>query len=211
MVWLLCLLNETIGLSATLLIVILRFLQGIAFGGETPTVMVSLYETAPVDKKGFYGSFYNPGALVGFLLGIILIICLNLTIGEQAIQRYGWRIMFAFSIIFIVILGYLRSKLVETSTVSNTNFTPVKITLKQDLFVILKIVLFISCGTAMYYNLLFHNSHYRTPSNLAVVFFDILSLNTNRIEAMILRLLHTISLMALVTTSRPCRTIECCG
>lgn len=148
---------ETIGLSATLLIVILRFLQGIAFGGETPTVMVSLYETAPVDKKGFYGSFYNPGALVGFLLGIILIICLNLTIGEQAIQRYGWRIMFAFSIIFIVILGYLRSKLVETSTVSNTNFTPVKITLKQDLFVILKIVLFISCGTAMYYNLLFHN------------------------------------------------------
>lgn len=55
------------------------------------------------------------------------------------------------------------------------------------------------------------SSHYRTPSNLEVVFFDILSLNTNRIEAMILRLLHTISLMALVTTSRPCRTIECCG
>ena len=44
-------------------------------------------------------------------------------------------------------------------------------------------------------------SHYRVPSNLAVVFFDILSLNTNRIEAMILRLLHTISLMAFVTTS----------
>ena len=57
----------------------------------------------------------------------------------------------------------------------------------------------------------YYVSHYRTPSNLAVVFFDILSLNTNRIEAMILRLLHTISLMAFVTTSRPCRTIECCG
>ena len=73
----------------SVLVVILRFLQGIAFGGETPTVVVSLYEMAPENRKGLYGSLNNPGALIGYLIGIIFVIVLTEIIGNDNMQSYG--------------------------------------------------------------------------------------------------------------------------
>ena len=59
--------------TATVAVVFFRFLQGIAFGGESPTVIVSLYEMAPNNRKGFYGSLNHPGALIGYVIGIIFV------------------------------------------------------------------------------------------------------------------------------------------
>ena len=148
---------ESIGISACFLVVTLRFLQGIAFGGETPTVITTLYEIAPANKKGFYGSFYNPGLLLGYLVGIILIIVLTSVLGDKNMQTFGWRLMFAFSLIFIAVLSYIRVKLTETSITEYKSRLPILTTLKYDLTNILKIFLYFSCCTVMFWNLLFHN------------------------------------------------------
>ena len=148
---------ESIGIAACFLVLVLRLLQGIAFGGESPTVIVTLYEMAPKNKKGLYGSFYNPGLLVGYLVGIVLMIVLNYVFGDKNMQTFGWRFMFGLSLIFIVVLSYIRLKLIETSATIHQSSLPILTTIKYDLPAILKVFLYVSCATVMFWNLLFHN------------------------------------------------------
>lgn len=148
---------DSIGFTATVAVVFFRFLQGIAFGGESPTVIVSLYEMAPNNRKGFYGSLNHPGALIGYVIGIIFVIWLTGAIGNKNMQDYGWRFLFAISLFFIAVLGYFRKKIIETSELKNVDSLPIKDTITKDWMAILKIVVYMSCGTVMFYTLLFHN------------------------------------------------------
>jgi MFS family permease len=148
---------ESIGVTATILVVFLRFLQGIAFGGESPTIIVSLYEMAPENRKSFYAAFYNPGNLFGYLIGIALVIALTEIIGSDKMQNYGWRFLFGISLIFIAILGYFRKRIIETSELKNVASIPFAETIKKDWLVVIKIVLYLLCTNAILYNLLFHN------------------------------------------------------
>lgn len=148
---------ESIGVTATILVVLLRFLQGIAFGGESPTIIASLYEMAPEDRKGLYGGLYNPGLLIGYLSGIVLVIILTKIIGNDGMESYGWRFLFAISLIFIALLGYFRQRIIETSRLTHTARLPFLDTIKKDWLAVVKIVLYLSCPTVMFYNLLFHN------------------------------------------------------
>ncbi|WP_440998284.1 MFS transporter [Cysteiniphilum litorale] len=148
---------ESIGILSCFLVLILRFLQGIAFGGESPTVIVTLYELAPENKKGLYGSFYNPGLLLGYFAGIILIILLTYILGDKHMQTFGWRFMFCLSLVFIAVLSYMRLNLIETSIKTHQSNFPILTTIKHDLPAILKIFLYVSCASVMFWNLLFHN------------------------------------------------------
>ncbi len=60
---------ETIGIAASLLIVILRMCQGIAVGGEFTGSIVFLAENAPQRRRGFFASFSMFGATTGTMLG----------------------------------------------------------------------------------------------------------------------------------------------
>jgi len=58
----------TIGVAAPLLLVTLRFLQGIGLGGEWGGAVLMASEHAPPDKRAFYSGFAQMGPPVGFLL-----------------------------------------------------------------------------------------------------------------------------------------------
>ena len=148
---------ENIGVIASFLVIFLRFLQGISYGGESPAIMVAMYEVAPKDKKGFYSSFCHPSGFVGYFIGIVLIIILTALLGQKNIQTFGWRLMFGLSLIFIVLLSYMRLRLIETSKTEYQPSFPLLMTLKHDLGSILKIFLYLSGSAVMLYNLLFHN------------------------------------------------------
>ena len=148
---------EAIGATATVLVVLCRFLQGIAFGGESSTVIVSLYELAPNGRKGLYGSLYDPGSSIGYLVAMIFIIILSDVVGEDIIYDYGWRFLFGISLIFIFILGYFRKQLIETSKIQYRSSLPFVSSIKNDWKAIVKIVLYLSGSTAMFYSLFFHN------------------------------------------------------
>ena len=57
----------TFGVMAPLLLVVLRFLQGIGFGGEWGGAVLMSAEHAPRGRRGFYASFPQLGPPVGFL------------------------------------------------------------------------------------------------------------------------------------------------
>ena len=61
--------HEQIGITAPILLVILRMLQGLSVGGEYTTSVVFLVENSPDGRRGFMASWSGWGAVAGILLG----------------------------------------------------------------------------------------------------------------------------------------------
>ena len=57
---------RTLGVSAVLLLCLLRFVQGVGLGGEWSGAVLVATENAPKEKRALYGSFPELGAPIGF-------------------------------------------------------------------------------------------------------------------------------------------------
>src|SRR5512147_1654841 len=82
----------SIGLAATVLLVLLRLLQGLALGGEYGGAATYIAEHVPDHKRGFYTSFIQTTATLGFFLSMGVIGATRLALGEDGFKTYGWRI-----------------------------------------------------------------------------------------------------------------------
>jgi len=113
---------QTIGIASTIIILLLRLLQGLAFSGELPTIMVMLYEIAPDNRKATYNSFWDVASNAGLVIGICVITILYGVLSIEQIYEWGWRICFGISIFFILTVGYIRINTIETKP-SNQNYS----------------------------------------------------------------------------------------
>src|SRR5918998_506770 len=82
----------TIGGAAPIILFILRFLQGLAVGGQWGGAVLLATEYAPAGKRGFYGSFAQVGVPIGLVLGNTSFLILSAVLGESAFASWGWRI-----------------------------------------------------------------------------------------------------------------------
>jgi MHS family proline/betaine transporter-like MFS transporter len=85
---------ETIGIAASVLIVVLRMCQGIAVGGEFTASIVFLAENAPPRRRGFFASFSMFGATTGTMLGSAVGGLLTTVMSPEALASWGWRAAF---------------------------------------------------------------------------------------------------------------------
>lgn len=106
--------HEQLGITATLLLILLRLLQGISVGGEWVGSVSFLVEIAPPGKKGLQGSWTLFGAIGGILLGSLVVTLMNNTLGNDAMLAWGWRIPFLAGILILIIGSWLRKGLVES-------------------------------------------------------------------------------------------------
>jgi len=104
----------TIGVAAPILLFVLRFLQGLAVGGQWGGAVLLATEYAPEDRRGFYGSFAQAGVPVGLLLGNTVFLVISAIVGEQAFGAWAWRIPFLLSIILIAVALYIQLRLEDT-------------------------------------------------------------------------------------------------
>ena len=104
-----------IGVGAPLMIVIARLLQGFSAGGEFASATAFLTESAPAQRRGFYGSWQMVGQGLAVLLGAILGTVLTRSLTPQALDGWGWRIPFLFGLIIGPLGLYIRRNLDETS------------------------------------------------------------------------------------------------
>jgi MFS family permease len=102
-----------VGVAAPILLTLLRFLQGIAYGGEWGGAVVLVVEYAPPAHRGFFGACPNGGASLGTVLALGLLSLTSFATGD-AFLVWGWRIPFLFSLVLIAIGLYVRTKIVET-------------------------------------------------------------------------------------------------
>ncbi len=104
----------TIGIAAPLLLVLLRFIQGLAIGGQWGGAMLLVTESAPADKRGWYGAYAQAGAPVGVILANLAFIGVSMNMSDEAFMAWGWRLPFIASIALIMISLYVQLRLEDT-------------------------------------------------------------------------------------------------
>ena len=103
-----------IGVAAPIALVVLRFIQGFAVGGQWGGAVLLITETAPVARRGYFGGYAQAGVPVGVLLANLIFLAVTATVAPAAFQAWGWRIPFLSSIALIGIALYVQLKLEDT-------------------------------------------------------------------------------------------------
>jgi metabolite-proton symporter len=104
----------TIGVWAPILLVALRFVQGLAAGGEWGGAALMAVEYAPADKRGFYGSFPAMGVPLGLILSNGVFLILSTTLTDDQFADWGWRLAFLSSIVLVIVGMFIRLAIAES-------------------------------------------------------------------------------------------------
>ncbi len=105
---------DQIGIAAPIILVILRLLQGLALGGEYGGAATYVAEHAPDHERGYYTSYIQTTATLGFFLALAVVLATRLGVGEEAFKTWGWRIPFLLSALLLGLSLYIRVKLRES-------------------------------------------------------------------------------------------------
>ncbi|MFG3719970.1 MFS transporter [Streptomyces massasporeus] len=105
---------ESIGVAAPLLLLVLRFLQGLGLGGEWGGAVLLAVEHAPAERRVLWSSFPQVGPAVGFLLANGVVLGLSSTLTEAQFAAWGWRVPFWAAGVLAVAGLWLRSSLTES-------------------------------------------------------------------------------------------------
>lgn len=92
-----------IGVWAPLSLVALRFIQGLAVGGQWGGAALLAIESAPARRRGFYGSFVQVGVPLGVLLANLVFLGVSTLSADDVFIAWSWRIGFLASVLLIVI------------------------------------------------------------------------------------------------------------
>ncbi|MEU5852716.1 MFS transporter [Saccharopolyspora shandongensis] len=108
-----------VGVLAPCLLVVARLVQGLSTGGEWGAASAFVVESAPPHRRGLYSSFLYVGSNIGKIMltgaGGLLIG----TLGEQAMETYGWRILFGAGALLAVTGWWIRRRAEETAPQAN--------------------------------------------------------------------------------------------
>ncbi|MFP5196071.1 MFS transporter [Alcaligenes faecalis] len=104
---------ESIGYWAAVLLVLMRFLQGIAVGGEWGGAVLMAVEHAPEGKKGFFGSLPQTGVAPGLILSSLAMGAVA-SLPEEDMLSWGWRLPFLASVALLLVGWWIRAKVAES-------------------------------------------------------------------------------------------------
>jgi len=105
---------DSIGYWAPALLVLLRFVQGFALGGEWGGAVLLVTEHSPNKSRAFWGSFPQAGVPLGNLLATIVLLVLSATLSQEAFLSWGWRVGFWLSVIIVGIGYYIRTQVTDS-------------------------------------------------------------------------------------------------
>jgi MFS family permease len=104
----------TIGTAAPVLLLVLRFLQGLGLGGEWGGAVLLTTEHAPAGRRVLWSSFPQVGPSLGFVLANGVMLALSATLSEAQFASWGWRIPFWASGVLAAAGLWLRGSLAES-------------------------------------------------------------------------------------------------
>jgi MFS family permease len=104
----------SIGVTAPIILILGRLLQGLALGGEYGGAATYVAENAPEGRRGFFTSWIQTTATGGLFLSLIVILVTKSVLGDAAFKEWGWRVPFLLSIVLLGISVWIRLKLNES-------------------------------------------------------------------------------------------------
>lgn len=102
-----------IGYWAPALLVVLRFLQGFAVGGEWGGAVLLVAEHSPDRQRAFWASWPQAAVPVGNMLATVVLLVLTTTLSDEAFLSWGWRVAFWLSAVVVLIGYYIRTKVTD--------------------------------------------------------------------------------------------------
>jgi MFS family permease len=103
-----------LGVWAPALLVTLRFIQGVALGGEWGGAVLMSVEHAPDARRGFFGSFVALGVPGGIILSNLVFLIATIVVTPDQFARWAWRIPFLASAALVIVGLYVRMGLSES-------------------------------------------------------------------------------------------------
>lgn len=104
----------SLGVAAPVLLVALRFLQGLGLGGEWGGAVLLATEHAPAARRGLWASFPPVGSAVGFVVANGLMTALTALLTKDQFGSWGWRVPFWTAGVFTLVGLWLRASLEES-------------------------------------------------------------------------------------------------
>ncbi|CAN7295597.1 MFS transporter [Bosea sp. LjRoot237] len=105
---------DQIGISAPILLIVLRILQGLALGGEWGGAVLMTAEHGDAKRKGYNTSFAQIGVPIGNLLSVGVIVLTSMMLSDEQFVSWGWRVPFLLSTVLIVVGLWVRSGVEES-------------------------------------------------------------------------------------------------
>lgn len=103
-----------IGVLAPIALITLRFVQGMASGGEWGGGVLMLSENAPESQKGYYTAWSQVGVCGGFVLSSLAFYLVQL-LPQEEVMSWAWRIPFLLSLFIFLVGVYIRRNIQENA------------------------------------------------------------------------------------------------
>lgn len=104
----------SIGVTAPIILVLLRFAQGVGVGGEWGGAVLLSSEFGDPERRGFWASAAQIGPPAGNLLANGALALLTLVLSEEQFLSFGWRIAFILSAVLVAFGLWIRLQLEDT-------------------------------------------------------------------------------------------------
>lgn len=104
----------TIGVWAPILLVVLRFLQGLGLGGEWGGAVLMTMESGDPNRRGLNASWPQVGVPIGLLLANGVLSLMGTVTSNEAFLAWGWRVPFLLSGLLVVVGLWIRMSIAES-------------------------------------------------------------------------------------------------
>lgn len=105
---------ETAGWLAPVLLIVLRFVQGLGIGGEWGGAITLMLESTPEKKRGFFGALVQTGSGMGIMLATGMVTLLVTVLTPEQMDAWGWRIPLLFSLVLVIVGLIVRATIEES-------------------------------------------------------------------------------------------------
>ena len=105
---------QTAGIIAPILLIAVRLIQGLAYGGEYGGAVIYTAEHAPLGKRGLYVGWIQSAAGFALFLSLFVIDITRTGLGEEVFSSWGWRIPFLLSAVLLLMSLWIRFSLDES-------------------------------------------------------------------------------------------------
>ncbi len=116
----------SIGVWAPILLVTLRFLQGLGLGGEWGGAVLMTMESGDSGTRGRNASWPQVGVPVGLLLANGVLSLMGALTGDEAFLSWGWRVPFLLSGVLVMVGLWIRLSLEESPLFAEVESKDVK-------------------------------------------------------------------------------------
>jgi MHS family alpha-ketoglutarate permease-like MFS transporter len=124
----------TIGISAPLVLILARLIQGLAQGGELPAAQTYLAEISPQLRRGLWSSsLYMSGSLSGLSVTVLAAV-LGSLLTRQQLTSFGWRAPFLIGAALGILSLIMRRRMRETSIFERSATVSVQVSLREQIF-----------------------------------------------------------------------------